>query len=142
MTDTTREALARLAELLKAATPQPWATGEGDPWAILSTDNWYCVAEANVNIPRAHDNAALIVAAVNALPALLAMAADAERYRFLANHLLAPDYGDNAGGGNGWHVRGDRIHGPVMVGPSIDAAIDALADTARQGAARGEGVGS
>lgn len=59
--------------------------------------------------------------------------ADAERYRWLANRVLACDYGDNDAPGEqiGWRIRHDLLaqHGKrqpaFMYGASINAAIDA-----------------
>lgn len=54
------------------------------------------------------------------------MAKDAARYRWLADKVLACDYGDNSreNFAIGWIIR--HCKGPsVIYGPSIDAAIDA-----------------
>jgi len=58
----------------------------------------------------------------------------ADRYKWLADRVLACDYGDNNAPGEqiGWRIRGDlRADAePFMLGASIDAAIDAaLKDT-------------
>lgn len=58
---------------------------------------------------------------------------DAERYRWLANRVLACDYGDNDAQGRqvGWRIRHDLLsrqgqrQPAFMFGDSIDAAIDA-----------------
>jgi hypothetical protein len=58
----------------------------------------------------------------------IALREDAERYRWLANKVLACDYGDNASRGEqvGWRICGVWRDGkPLMFGPSIAAAIDA-----------------
>lgn len=78
-TPTQRVDVARLSELMAKATPGPWTTGEGDPQSILSEHNWTCIAQANtVFVDTADANAALIVAAVNALPAMLQQLAERE----------------------------------------------------------------
>jgi hypothetical protein len=47
------------------------------------------------------------------------------RLLWLANAVLACDYGDNDAGQVGWRVRADARSGePLMFGPSINAAID------------------
>lgn len=62
---------------------------------------------------------------------LAAAREDAERYHWLANRVLAGDYGDNPAKEVGWRVRSDLRNGEhFMLGESIDAAIDS---------ARGEG---
>jgi hypothetical protein len=47
------------------------------------------------------------------------------RLLWLANAVLACDYGDNDTGQIGWRIRADVRNGePLMFGPSINAAID------------------
>jgi len=58
------------------------------------------------------------------------------RLLWLANAVLACDYGDNDSGQIGWRIRADVRDGePLMFGPSINAAIDnAIAhDTTQKG---------
>ena len=72
-----------------------------------------------------------------------ALRKDAERYRWLANRVLACDYGDNDKPGEiGWRIRHDLLPAAIgerqpafMYGKSIDAAIDAAltASEARNG---------
>lgn len=59
---------------------------------------------------------------------------DAERYRWLADKVIAPDYGDNPwraeGKGKGYWIR--RRKGPEWIeGDTLDAAIDAALPPAR-----------
>ena len=58
-----------------------------------------------------------------------ALRADSLRYKWLANRVLACDYGDNNAPGEqiGWRIRGDlkADSEPFMLGASIDTAIDA-----------------
>lgn len=63
----------RLRELLASARVLPWENGEGDPESILCTADYACVAVSNAAFTDFEDNARLIVAAVNALPELLAV---------------------------------------------------------------------
>jgi hypothetical protein len=50
------------------------------------------------------------------------------RYQWLADKVLACDYGDNELGVVGWHIR--HCKGPAWIpGASIDAAIDAARST-------------
>ena len=92
MTMTTKELLA----LANAATPGPWQAMNERDWDVLIGDidgpddgemHYAAVAEIIQGSPRSRANAALIVAAVNALPALCAeveaLRKDAERYRWL-----------------------------------------------------------
>ena len=52
-----------------------------------------------------------------------ALRKDAERYRWLADKVMACDYGDNNRGCVGWNIR--HCKGPDWIaGLSIDAAID------------------
>ena len=75
MTPLTAEKIAELERLLAAARVLPWETGgESDPLAILCATDWVQVAVANEAFTDAPQNAALIAAAVNALPALLSLA--------------------------------------------------------------------
>lgn len=79
-------------------------------------------------------------AAVKANTERDALAADARRYRWLADRVLACDYGDNddPGARVGWRIKRKLVEdwpadwagrGPVIAfGPSIDAAIDAAID--------------
>lgn len=63
----------------------------------------------------------------NATPPALAgsqvQAAGDARYKWLANRVLACDYGDNDTKQIGWRLRQES--GPIMFGESIDVAIDA-----------------
>lgn len=123
MTAPAREA-ERLGELLKAATPGPWllrtnrhTSTNGESWGWISPDT-----KQNDNLPglriewngdnRGKPNAALIVAAVNALPGLLAeraalveartqAASDvlAERARQIAVEGWTPAHDDEHDGG-------------------------------------------
>jgi hypothetical protein len=77
--------IEKLRALMAKATPGPWTTGQGDPEHVLSTVNWHCVAQANDALPNMKDNAALIAAAISALPALLD---DLARLREDKEHLL------------------------------------------------------
>ena len=75
--------LDELERLLEAATPGPWGVGEGDdpPYPIITTPNGHgMVAETwgGQDVEHGHADAALIVAAVNSLPALIAAARRAE----------------------------------------------------------------
>jgi hypothetical protein len=73
MTDMTDE----LERLLKAATPGPWQAMAGDPLAVDAHEAVYvCKMTGATPVTRLAANAALIVAAVNALPELVAMAKD------------------------------------------------------------------
>ena len=65
-----------LERLLAQATPGPWET---DEFAINAGDQM--VAEAYGGIKYAATNAALIAAAVNALPAFVRLARESERWR-------------------------------------------------------------
>lgn len=66
--------IARLRELMAKATPGPWAVGQGDPESVLSTQDYYCIAQTNTAFSEYAANAALIAAMHEALPALLALA--------------------------------------------------------------------
>ena len=86
--------LEDLERLLKAGTPWPWETWEREArsncWEIGTpedhvADLFYCREEDHAYIPwdeaRASSNAALIVAAINALPGLLESARRVEEMR-------------------------------------------------------------
>jgi hypothetical protein len=103
--------LEELERLLKAGTPGPWETWEREArsncWEIGTpedhvADLFYCREEDHAYIPwdeaRASSNAALIVAAINALPGLLESARRVEEMRAAlafyadpANHIGYPD---------------------------------------------------
>jgi hypothetical protein len=66
----------RLRELLAKATPGPWAVHTHANWKIMDSKRWLVAdiawkAEEGNHQGESSDNAALIVAAINALPALL-----------------------------------------------------------------------
>jgi hypothetical protein len=71
--------VARLAELLAKATPGPWSVHPRAETAVLASDGYSATnTESNLFDSHARNiaNAALIVAAVNALPALLLQVAE------------------------------------------------------------------
>jgi hypothetical protein len=142
----TREALDRLAELLKAATPGPWRV-----WKERAEDGRITVLEvceteerkrhpyfASIvrHWPEAEANAALIAEAISALPALLAMAAAWESAP-VQEILTAPDRLPASYTDLDWP---DFMKSHARIIP-CDADGRLIADIARQGAARGEGVG-
>lgn len=99
---TTKELLA----LALAATPGPWQPMNDRDWDVVIGDidgpddgamHYAAVAEIIDGSPRSRANAALIVAAVNALPALCAeveaLRKDAERWRAYEREL--PDSADS-----------------------------------------------
>lgn len=110
MSTLTLDDIAALEALHAQATPGPWAVGSGDnyhveadaypavyPHRFLTDDMGPVVADVG-NRPDDHGeaNAALIAAAVNALPALLALArraleADAEPSLHDARELMAAE---------------------------------------------------
>jgi hypothetical protein len=80
--------IERLRELLARATPGPWKSQDHQHQADLMT--WYSVEKANgmrgqvarvMSHVRGKADAALIVAAVNALPALLDVCEAAQAFR-------------------------------------------------------------
>ena len=124
MTAPAREA-ERLGELLKTATPGPWllrtnrhTSTNGESWGWISPDT-----KQNDNLPglriewngdnRGKPNAALIVAAVNALPGLLAeRAALLEEIERLRRELMAAVVADQEhGAGMSIILRNWRSHG-------------------------------
>jgi hypothetical protein len=80
--DTQRVDVARLAELLKLATPGPWHCAEISPPATGPQEHAILVGPRTVSIDRATawaiPDARLMIAAVNALPALLLQVAELE----------------------------------------------------------------
>jgi len=120
---------------MSAHTPGPWRYRE---WGGLivgggagSDEVLICTMATNTRHDEGRHNRELIIEA----PTLRArldkaeaeverLRADAERYRWLADKVLACDYGDNDKGCVGWHIR--HCKGPAWIaGDSIDAAIDA-----------------
>lgn len=99
---------AALAERLRKCLPR---VGE-------SEFAYCCVVGADLR-------AAIALLAASAAP-VEAQALDAARYRWLANRVLACDFGDNDVPGRviGWRIRRDLPQSAFMYGPSIDAAID------------------
>jgi len=96
--------LEDLKRLMKAATPGPWKAwaDEGDHYSICRDDNkgnHWCIASIPYKRNRRWwSNCKVIVAAINALPRLIAIAEAAEK--LLAADELAgvPGYlGDNSG---------------------------------------------
>ncbi len=66
--------LDELERLLKAGTPGPWQLMAGDPLAIDAHQAVYVAKMTGATpVTRLANNAALIVAAINALPELVAM---------------------------------------------------------------------
>ena len=94
--------LAELRQLLAEATEGPWfvASREGDDeawWIWADRDEPFTVAQASYGGPdnrtdgeAEEADAALIVAAVNALPALLAAAEERDRLRAAIEMLRRP----------------------------------------------------
>jgi hypothetical protein len=87
-----------LRSLLQAGTPRPWRTGNGKGAAAVKAKD--CAIYINVRtcevdecVKRWQEDARLIVAAVNALPALLEenerLAAEVERLRVLCGEAVA-----------------------------------------------------
>lgn len=76
----------RLRELLAKATPGPWRSHKATVLMGAPTAGGFDIS----NCPRPYENAALIAAAINALPALLHQLAErdaeVERLRFDADH--------------------------------------------------------
>lgn len=82
----------RLRALLSAATPGPWQAMNAYQWDSIIGDidgpddgemHYESVTDITSHHDRSRHNATLIVAAVNALPQLLALAEDGRRYRWL-----------------------------------------------------------
>jgi len=70
-----QERIEELERLRAAATPGPWQLMNGDPLAVDAHQAVYFAKMTGATpVTRLANNAALIVAAVNALPELLAMA--------------------------------------------------------------------
>jgi hypothetical protein len=113
-----------LREKLAAATKGPWSIGESSffnspDWAPINGEGWTSLAEVVVGMEgEPHEeglaNAALIVAAVNALPGLLD---EVEGLRWMATrkdlglYHHSPTYGDDEDQASEWRV--DRISGPI-----------------------------
>lgn len=99
------EDVVRLRELLAKATPGPWALHKHSPTTVLASDG-YSATNTGSNLfdanARNQANAALMVGAVNALPALLALAEAVSKIR-----ALADEWGD-------WN--NDRYYEIVMAG--------------------------
>ena len=70
---------AELKRLVEASTPGPWQLMAGDPLAVDAHQAVYFAKMTGATpVTRLANNAALIVAAVNALPALLARVEELE----------------------------------------------------------------
>ncbi len=85
----------QLRDLLAQATPGPWAVHYGYKLPHIKADDGRYILEAGtVYGPRTKADAALIVAAMNALPSLLdeveRLRADAARYRWLRDRKSCP----------------------------------------------------
>lgn len=134
MTADLKQRAERVKELAAKAAPGPWEwPGEfcdnpADSFRVYSKQG--CVAWASGDSAETQGTAAFIAAAHDMAQLIRDQQAeierlrkDAERYRWLANHVLACDYGDNKHHGLiGWHVIANAT--PIF-GPSIDSAIDA-----------------
>lgn len=70
-----------------------------------------------------HEQDGSLFATPPALAGSQVQAAGDARYKWLANRVLACDYGDNDTKQIGWRLRQES--GPIMFGESIDVAIDA-----------------
>jgi hypothetical protein len=84
-----------LRQLLAEATPGPWHSREytnGDTLVVEIGDAMFVLAQPNVRDVPASADAALIVAAVNALPALLAIAEAAQEVLRCEDDITEPDY--------------------------------------------------
>lgn len=133
----TPEIQAELRRLLDAATPGPWETdgcevsqhwSRPEPWRTIASSEVscgpYCYGGRGQGIEQTED-ATLIVAAVNAIPALLdaaaerdALAAKVERVRALADEWT---YNGEFGWDDGSHA-----YGPDCEGQALDYAAAKL----------------
>ena len=77
----TRPDLDALAALLDKATPGPWEIREQHNQWLIGPEGWVVAYCGRITLSRAIDNAALIVAAVNALPALIARVRELEQWQ-------------------------------------------------------------
>ena len=94
MPDLTPETIAELRRLAEAATPGPWAARYGVSWEARVCATTGSLADVNSTA-----NAELIVAAVNALPALLDAAAERDELAAKVERVRAmhrPAYNDAA----------------------------------------------
>lgn len=102
--------LDELQRLLREATLPP---------KVLEEDGRYVRQQVGIALTPAE--AALWYALRNCAEELIR---DARRYRWLADKVMASDYGDNDRGVVSWNIRHHK--GPHWIdGDSIDAAIDA-----------------
>jgi hypothetical protein len=145
----TREALDLLAELLKASTPGPLSVRDdnddphrGHLW-VAENEAFHTGGDDDAPLQIAilygsKADAELVALALNALPALLAMAADAEADAARLDYIERTFSGMT---NRERYLPVQMIWGKGCNGRTLREACDKYMapDTARQGAARGEG---
>lgn len=129
-------ALAELRSLLAAATPGPWRWYWSQNRAFVESDTRTVVevfdADPEVHGGIEHEaDAALIVAAVNALPALIAVAEAAEEFAF-CNDGPCFDHETRT-----WRTCVTVGQDPICDGCKLSAALTALHTNAAQDAGGG-----
>lgn len=137
----TAEDLAKLVELDKAATPRPWSAELGEyvhtGWTVITARGEGMTPSSPLAVigkisnvlgeDEAMKEAALIAAARNALPALLASAAAAQTMREALEGLLrVRDWAIKAGGTEGPLPHDVIVKFAEMQSAAVDAAMAAI----------------